>query len=95
MKLDDHPTVKQYREKAEENLPSVVPEKLDSKWLKTAALEAGGDEVGLVEMDRPELAEQKKDILKVFSGTRTPMSLLCRLNPENVRSVSLGRRLSG
>lgn len=55
MKLDKPPTVMRYREKVERGSLSVVQEKLDSTWLKTVALEAGADDAGLVEIDRPEI----------------------------------------
>ncbi|MCP4575977.1 MAG: 4Fe-4S ferredoxin [Deltaproteobacteria bacterium] len=88
MKLDKHPTVIRYWEKIEKNGPSVVQEKLDSAWLKTLALAAGADDAGLVEIDRPEIEDQREDILKIFPGTRSIMSILCRMNPENIRCPS-------
>ena len=88
MKIDNHPTVMRYREKVEKNSPPVVQEKHDSAWLKTVALEAGADDVGLVEIDRPEIEDQREDILKIFPGTRSIMSIVCRMNPENIRCPS-------
>ena len=88
MKLDNHPTVMRYRKKVEKNSPSGVQEKHDSAWLKTVALEAGADDVGLVEIDRPEIEDQREDILKIFPGTRSIMSIVCRMNPENIRCPS-------
>ena len=88
MKLDEHPTVMRYREKVEEESPSVFPEKLDSTWLKTLALEAGADDAGLVEIDRQEIEDQRKDILEIFPKTRSLISIVCRMNPENIRCPS-------
>ncbi|MBC8419706.1 MAG: 4Fe-4S ferredoxin, partial [Desulfobacterales bacterium] len=88
MQLDEHPTVMRYREKVEEESPSVFPEKLDSTWLKTLALEAGADDAGLVEIDRQEIEDQRKDILEIFPKTRSLISIVCRMNPENIRCPS-------
>lgn len=88
MKLDKPPTVMRYREKVERDSLSVVQEKLDSTWLKTVALEAGADDAGLVEIDRPEIEDQREDILEIFPRTRSLMSIICRMNPENIRCPS-------
>ena len=88
MKLDDHPTVIRYRENAEEDSPSTVREKLDSTWLKTVALEAGADDAGLVEIDRNEIEEDREGLLEIFPGTRSILSIACRMNPENIRCPS-------
>ena len=59
MKLDDHPTVKQYRE----SHPSVVEVQpsaiLDAEWLRHLCLEAGADDVGFVEIGRPALSKDR------------------------------------
>ena len=88
MKLNEHPTVMQYREKVEEDSLTAVQEKLDSAWLKAVALEAGADDAGLAEIGRPELDEHAEDILKIFPRTRSLMSIVCRMNPENIRCLS-------
>ena len=88
MKLDKHPTVIRYREKVEKSGPSVVQEKHDLAWLKAVALKAGADDVGLVGIDRTEMEDQREDILKIFPGTRSIMSIVCRMNPENIRCPS-------
>jgi hypothetical protein len=49
-------------------------------------LDAGADDVGFVERDRPEIADQKADIHNVFPRTRTLISVVCRLNRENIRT---------
>ncbi len=88
MNFDDHPTVKWYREKRTEPPPQSPQEKLDSEWLKRVGFESGADDMGLVDIDRPEMKAHQKDILEVFPPTKTLMSLVCRLNPENIRCVS-------
>ncbi len=88
MRLDEHPTVKKYREKATANSLSTTKEKLESDWAKIFALEAGADDVGLVGIDYPEIKDFRGDILEIFPRTRSLMSIACRLNKENVRCVS-------
>ena len=88
MKLDEHPTVKQYRKKAISRSVPIAQNKLDATWLKGMALEAGADDVALTEIACPEIEGQKGDILKIFPRTRSLMSIVCRLNPENIRCVS-------
>jgi ferredoxin len=88
MKLDEHPTVKRYREKAGSRSVAFAQDKLDAAWLKGMALEAGADDAALTEIARPEIEDQKGDILRIFPRTKSLMSIVCRLNPENIRCVS-------
>jgi NAD-dependent dihydropyrimidine dehydrogenase PreA subunit len=48
--------------------------------------EAGADDVGFVTIDRPEIDDQRTEILSVFPATRTLVSLVGRLNREPIRS---------
>jgi Fe-S-cluster-containing hydrogenase component 2 len=85
MKLEDHPTVKQFRLKT---LPSVPPKKepLDAGWLKQLVVDAGADDVGFVEIGRPALDDQREDILKAFPHTKTMISFVVRMNREAIRT---------
>jgi ferredoxin len=87
MRLEDHPTVKWYREERHDQ-PSVAPAEVEAEWLKNLVLESGAADVGIVELGRPELADHRGDILRIFPDTEALISLVCRLNPENVRSLS-------
>jgi len=82
--LADHPTVKRFQEAGGE--APVRPGKLDAAWLRQLCLEAGADDVGFVEAGRPEVAEQKADITAVFPGTKTLLSIVCRMNRDNIRT---------
>lgn len=86
MKLNDHPTVKRYHERTESTAPSTPPFKLSARDLREMCLEAGADDVGLVEITRPSLADQKAEILNTFPWARTLVSLVIRINRENLRS---------
>ncbi len=88
MKLEDHPTVKRYREKADEIAASTAADILDAEWLKQKVLAAGADDVGLVDINCPELGEYRTDILELFPRAETLVSFVSRLNPENIHCVS-------
>lgn len=81
-KFEDHPTVRWWREQA------VVREavQLNAESLRSLCLEAGADDVGFVELNRPAIADQRSDILAAFAPTKTLISLVCCLNRESVRT---------
>jgi hypothetical protein len=66
MQLNEHPTVKRYQEKAAAQPPPLNWEKIDADRLKILALEAGADDAAIVELDRPEINDQRADILEIF-----------------------------
>src|SRR5437016_13734250 len=84
--LSEHPSVKHfYQERA--NRGDVPRDHvLDAAWLRQLCLDAGADDVGFVERDRPEIADQKAEIEEVFPKTRTLISLVMRMNRENIRT---------
>ena len=85
MKLDDHPTVKAFYEKA--TAPALAdPTPLDADWLRQLCRDAGADDVGLVEISRPALDDQRDDILRFFPPAKTLVSFVCRMNREPIRS---------
>ena len=57
--------------------------------LRTICLEEGADDAGFVEIERQALSPERDDILRIFPGTRTVLSLVKRANREAVRSPSL------
>ncbi len=81
-RLDEHPTVLRRRERTKTDAPEV----LDVDWLRQLCLDAGADDVGFVAIDRPEVNDQRAEILAAFPATRTLVSFVCRLNPEPIRS---------
>jgi ferredoxin len=80
--LSDHPTVIRHREKG----PAEPREALDAGWLRRLCLDAGADDVGFVSLTRPELDEQRAEILAVFPWAKGLISFVCRMNREPVRS---------
>ena len=85
-KLEEHPTVKSFRERAASPARPARPERLDSSWLRRVCLDAGADDVGFVGIDQPEIASQRGDILAAFPHTKTLVGLVCRMNPESIRT---------
>lgn len=63
-----------------------APEKLDANWLKEICLKAGADDVGFVEIDRPAIADQKNDILATYAKTKSLISMVFKMNRENIRT---------
>ncbi len=85
MRLDDHPTVLKVRAT---EAPPATPDPLDAAWLKKLCLEAGADDVGFVAIDRPEVADQKADILSILPETQTLISIVSRMNRDAVRTAT-------
>ena len=85
-RLEEHPTVRSFHERAARPARPAKPEKLDSSWLRRVCLDAGADDVGFVGIDQPEIASQRGDILAAFPHTKTLVGLVCRMNPESIRT---------
>jgi len=86
MKLTDHPTVIEfYKKTATDFAPPGFP-RVDADWLRQVCRDAGADDVGLVEIGRPALDDQRTEILRFFPATKTLISIVCRMNREPIRS---------
>jgi ferredoxin len=59
---------------------------LEAAWLRQLCLDSGADDVGLVEIGRPALDDQREDILRFFPPAKTLLSFVCRMNREPIRS---------
>ena len=84
--LSEHPTVKQFRAKEATEAGRQAPESLRREWLRQLCLDAGADDAGFVQIDRVEIADQKAEILSLLPGTKTLVSLVMRMNRENIRT---------
>jgi epoxyqueuosine reductase QueG len=60
--------------------------RLDYEGLRRLCFDAGVDDVGFVDIDRPGLAAQKEMIREVFPKTRSVICLTVALNMDNARS---------
>ena len=56
--------------------------------IKSICLDAGADDVGLVDLDRDALAEERAGTLQVYPFTRTVISLAIAHNRENIQSAA-------
>src|SRR4051812_29859816 len=83
LKLDDHPTVVRHRQRGQD---ATAPQRLDADRLRQLCLDAGADDVGFVAIDRPELDDQRAEILGLYPWTKGLISLVVRMNREPVRS---------
>jgi len=88
MNLDDHPTVKWYREKGPAPREQAVAAGLEPQVLKDLCLDAGADDAGFVEIDRAAVADQREELLHLLPGTKTLVCIAHRLNRENLRAVA-------
>src|SRR5437868_4637817 len=84
--LSEHPTVKHFYAQRADGAQLAATQVLDGAWLRQLCLEAGADDVGFVESDRPEIADQKADVQWLFPQTKTLISFVCRMNRENIRT---------
>ncbi|GAB4195184.1 MAG: 4Fe-4S binding protein [Roseiflexaceae bacterium] len=85
--LQAHPTVIRFHER--DSLAAAPPQRggaLDAAWLRRVCLEAGADDVGFVAINRPELDDQRDDILAAYPRTQALISFVCRMNREPIRS---------
>ena len=57
--LSDHPTVRTFWEKAKATPVKPGSVILDAQWLRELCLDAGADDVGFVDIDRPELGNER------------------------------------
>jgi len=60
------PTVTQFHAQSLAERNNHLLPKLDADWLRQICLDAGADDVGFVEIDRPEIADQRGEILELY-----------------------------
>src|SRR5215467_13836372 len=83
MKIDKHPTVLHHLSTVQPT-PGAPP--LDADRLRALARECGADDAGLVAIDRPELDDQREEILSRYPWTKTLLAFVRRMSREPVRS---------
>jgi hypothetical protein len=87
MGLSGHPDVKRYLEHKGSSPKTPIQQFLDGNMLKKLAAESGADDSGLISIDDPLLADQRQDILSAFPKCKSLLSIVCRLNRNNVRCI--------
>jgi Fe-S-cluster-containing hydrogenase component 2 len=83
--LSEHPSVKRFRDRAAASAMGPPP-MLDAQELRDLCLAAGADDVGFVDVDRPELANQRHDIRQFFPQTKSLISFVLRMNREPIHN---------
>lgn len=90
MRLEEHPAVIKYRAaQAAGSLPKTT-DRLVAEEVKTWALECGADDAGLVELERPGLAQWRNSTLQAFPRSQTLISMVIGLNSSNLSSTNRG-----
>ena len=84
--LSDHPTVRTFWEKAKATPVKPGSVILDAQWLRELCLDVGADDVGFVDIDRPELGNERADIVRFFQPTKALISFVLRMNREPIRN---------
>lgn len=63
-----------------------APGVLDAAWLRQLCFEAGADDVGFVHLETPSLSGERPHIVRAFPRTRSLISIVLRMNRDDVRS---------
>src|SRR5262245_60396004 len=82
---DQHPSIKKFRERSSASI-NQAPKTLDAKELRDICLRAGADDVGFVEADRAELANERGEILSFFPHAKSLISFVVRMNREPIHN---------
>jgi Fe-S-cluster-containing hydrogenase component 2 len=64
------------------------PEVLDADWLRSICLDAGADDVAFASVDNPDLVSEISHVQEALPGTRSYISLVVKMNRDNVRSTA-------
>ncbi|HEX6648903.1 MAG TPA: SCP2 sterol-binding domain-containing protein [Pyrinomonadaceae bacterium] len=83
--LSEHPSVKKFRERAAAVVAESKPT-LDARELRDICLQAGADDVGFVDLDRPELGNERNEILRFFPHTKALISFVVRMNRQPIQN---------
>ncbi|ULN34226.1 epoxyqueuosine reductase [Mycolicibacterium smegmatis] len=83
-RLAEHPTVRAVRSRGAAG-PRVP---IDADWLRALCLEAGVDDVGFVSVDDPAVESEREHADAALPGVRSYISLVVRMNRDNVRSTA-------
>lgn len=86
--IDHHPTVLKVREKLAAAWQNATRPRLTTAQLLQLCLDCGADDAGIISIDRPELDDQRDDILKYAPWTKSLLSFVCKMNREPIRSTA-------
>ena len=60
---------------------------LNHRELRQLCLDCGADDAGFVSLENPAVADQREDVLRAMSGTKTLISLVLKMHREPIRST--------
>ena len=83
-RIADHPTVRTVLARSGEKADKPVV--IDADWLRQVCLDAGADDVAFASVDNPDLASEREHVEGALPGTRSFISLVVKMNRDNVRS---------
>lgn len=83
-----HPSIKRYMAKSQAKRDSPQEQIIDAGWLRQLCLNSGASDVGFVSVDSDLLSAHKNKIQSAFPHTRSLISIVCRMNADNVRSLA-------
>jgi len=86
--MKNHPTVIWFNENSDNKSTGIETNNSDYQTLKDMAFCAGADDCGIADIDSDALQDEKKEILSIYPETKAVMSIVIKLNRENVRCVS-------
>ena len=86
MQHENHPTIVALGLQSDSEASTSAPKVLDAEWLKRLCREEGADDVGLVELSRPALAEERPHAEAALTGASLAIALVGRMNREPIRS---------
>jgi ferredoxin len=82
-RLADHPTVRKALSRKRR-----TPGTIDADWLRELCLKAGADDVAFASVDNPDLDAEREHVDAALPGTKSYISLVVRMNRDNVRSTA-------
>src|SRR4051812_33557970 len=85
-RLAEHPTVRKVLADRADRPPRA--EVIDADWLTSICLAAGADDVAFASVDNPDLGSEVPHVQQALPGARSYISLVVKMNRENVRSTA-------
>ena len=88
MTMEDHPTIKWFNENTDTRAAKSGPFETDYKKIKETAVEAGADDCGIADIYSLDVENEREAILALYPKTKALISIVIKLNRENVQCVS-------
>jgi Fe-S-cluster-containing hydrogenase component 2 len=82
-RIANHPTVRKMR-----GHTLKPPPVIDADWLRQVCIDAGADDAAFATIDDPALASERERADAALPGARSFISLVVKMNRDNVRSVA-------